>query len=133
VTNRNPGHPVVNGLPIVWEHFKDELYAKLRGPAENIEILATAYEAPGGNDGRDEPILWAVNYGKGRVFVSLMGHVGNDPPLRYSMECTGFQVTLLRGSEWAATGQVTQKVPKDFPREGVITLRKEFTAPPNAY
>jgi type 1 glutamine amidotransferase len=133
VTHRNPGHPVLNGLPIVWEHFKDELYAKLRGPAENMEILATAYEAPGGNDGRDEPVLWTVNYGKGRVFVSLLGHAGNDPALRYSMECTGFQVTLLRGSEWAATGQVTQIVPKDFPREGVITLRKEFTAPPNAY
>jgi type 1 glutamine amidotransferase len=123
----------LKGLPTVWEHFKDECYARLRGPAENMDVLATAYEAPGGSDGRDEPMIWTVNYGKGRVFVSPLGHAGNDPELRYSMECTGFQVILLRGSEWAATGNVTQPVPKDFPREGVITLRKEFKAPFNAY
>jgi type 1 glutamine amidotransferase len=124
----------MKGLPPVWEHFKDELYARLRGPARNMEVLATAYEVPGGSAiGHHEPVLWTVNYGKGKVFVSLMGHVGNDPELRYSMECTGFQVTLLRGSEWAATGGVTQEVPKDFPSEGVTTFRKEFKAPFNAY
>ncbi|GHT28587.1 hypothetical protein FACS189432_06730 [Bacteroidia bacterium] len=133
ITHRNPEHPILKGLPIVWEHFKDELYARLRGPAENMEILATTYEAPEGGEGRDEPMLWTVKYGKGRIFVSLMGHAGNDPELRYAMECTGFQVTLLRGAEWAATGKVTQAVPKDFPREGVITLRKGFKAPFNAY
>jgi hypothetical protein len=31
------------------------------------------------------------------------------------MQCVGFIVTLLRGAEWAATGNVTQKVPGDFP------------------
>ena len=76
--------------------------------------------------------MWTVNYGKGRTFVTVMGHVGNDPELRYAMECTGFQVTLLRGCEWAATGQVTQPVPKDFPSDGIQTLRKEFKAPFNA-
>lgn len=133
VTHRKPNHPVLKDLPEVWTHFKDELYARLRGPARNMEILATAYETTGGNDeGRHEPVLWTVKYGKGKVFVSVMGHAGNDPELRYAMECTGFQVTLLRGAEWAATGQVTQKAPGDFPTEGVITLRKEFKAPFNA-
>ncbi|NDV60623.1 ThuA domain-containing protein [Bacteroides sp. 519] len=128
ITNRNLNHPILAGLPTVWEHFKDEIYARLRGPGKNLEILATTHE-----QGRDEPMLWTVKYGKGNVFVTLLGHAGSDPELRYSMECTGFQVTLLRGSEWAATGQVTQKVPKDFPSEGVMTLRKEFKAPFNAY
>ena len=61
-----------------------------------------------------------------RVFVTAMEHAGNDPELRYSMECTGFQVTMLRGAEWAASGKVTQNSPQDFPSEEVITLRKQF-------
>jgi type 1 glutamine amidotransferase len=134
VTHRKPNHPILKGLPEVWMHFKDELYARLRGPAQNMEILATAYETTGkGDEGRHEPVLWTVKYGKGKVFVTVMGHAGNDPELRYAMECTGFQVTLLRGAEWAATGQVTQKAPNDFPSENVVSLRKEFKAPFNAY
>lgn len=133
VTNRATEHPILKGLPVVWEHFKDELYGKARGPGQNVEVLATTYDdLKLDGTGRDEPILWTVRYGQGRVFVSLMGHVGNDPPLCYSMQCTGFQVTLLRGAEWAATGKVTQEVPKDFPSEGIITLRKDYKAPFNA-
>ena len=134
ITHRNPEHPILKGLPTVWEHFKDEIYARLRGPGKNMEILATTYEDAGGELGsRHEPILWTVQYGKGKVFVTLLGHAGNDPELRYSMECTGFQVTLLHGAEWVATGQVTQEAPKDFPGEGILTFRKEFKAPFNAY
>lgn len=127
VVHRKPDHPILKGLPRIWEHFKDELYGKTRGPAKNLEVLATAYDDPklDGTD-RNEPMLWTVKYGSGRVFVTVMGHAGNDPELRYSMECTGFQVTLLRGAEWAASGRVTQKVPKDFPSEGIMTLRKQF-------
>lgn len=132
ITHRKPHHPILRGLPPVWDHFKDELYAKMRGPARNMEVLATTYDVKEDN-GRHEPMLWTVDYGKGKVFVTLMGHAGNDPELRYSMECTGFQVTLLRGAEWAATGEVTQEVPTDFPSEGVTTLRKGFKAPHHIY
>lgn len=129
ITHRNPEHPILKGLPTVWLHFKDELYAKLRGPAKNMNILATTTE-----DGeRHEPMLWTVNHDKGRTFITLLGHAGNDPELRYSMDCTGFQVTLLRGAEWAATGSVTQDVPKDFPGEGIVTLRKGYKAPFHSY
>ena len=93
-----------------------------------MEILATAFER-----GRHEPLMWTVKYGKGRVFVDLLGHCGNDPNMIYSMLCTGFQVTLLRGCEWAATGAVTQEVPADFPLEDTYTLRPEFKAPFHAY
>jgi hypothetical protein len=31
------------------------------------------------------------------------------------MRCVGFIVTFQRGVEWAASGKVTQKPPKDFP------------------
>ena len=134
VVNRATDHPILAGLPPVWDHFKDELYGKLRGPAEHMQVLATVHDSVSlDGSGRDEPIMWTVDYGQGRAFMTVMGHVGNDPNLRYSMECTGFQVTLLRGCEWAATGQVTQPVPLDFPSEGVITLRKGFKAPANAF
>ena len=128
ITHRITDHPILKDLPSVWTHFKDEVYVRMRGPGKNMEILATTYEDMGNNLGKQHvPVLWTVRYGKGRVFVTLLGHAGNDPKLRYSMECAGFQITLLRGSEWAATGKVIQKAPEDFPREGIISLRKEFT------
>ncbi|WP_321332368.1 ThuA domain-containing protein [uncultured Bacteroides sp.] len=128
VDNRATEHPILKGLNLRWKHFKDEIYCHLRGPEKNMEILATVNEK-----GRDEPVMWTVRPGKGRVFVSVLGHCGNDPNMIYSMKCTGYQVTLLRGAEWAATGEVTQKVPNDFPLEDTYTLRPDFKAPFNAY
>jgi hexosaminidase len=127
VVHRAPNHPILKGLPPVWLHFKDELYAKTRGPAHNMEVLATAWDDPaGGGSGRHEPVMWTVAYGRGRVFVTTMGHAGNDPELRYSMECAGFQETLLRGAEWAATGVVTRPVTADLPTEWATALRPDF-------
>jgi len=115
VVNRDTTHPITRGLPEKWMHAPDELYALLRGPAENIHILSTAYSDPSQlGTGRDEPVLFTVTYEKGRIFHTVLGHLGeNSPPL--SLECVGFIVTLQRGAEWAATGNVTQKVPGDFP------------------
>ena len=90
-----------------WKHAADELYAKMRGPAKNLTVLATAFSAPDQNGtGKNEPILMVINYGKGRVFHTVLGH-GAD-----SMAGLGFQVTLARGAEWAATGKVTLPAPK---------------------
>lgn len=131
VVHRVPDHPILKGLPTEWLHFKDELYGKMRGPAKNMEILATAYDDPdenfgiGGSD-RHEPMLWTVRYGDGRVFVDAMGHAGDDVPAIYALECTGFQVTFLRGCEWAATGEVTQPVPDDFPTKTEHSFRRDF-------
>lgn len=128
IEHRAPEHPILKGLPAKWKHFKDEIYTRMRGPVKNLEILSTAYER-----GRHEAQMWTVRYGKGRVFVDLLGHCGNDPNMIYSMLCTGFQVTLLRGCEWAATGGVTQPVPADFPLEDTYTLRPDFKAPFHAH
>jgi len=115
VFNRDTTHPITRGLPEKWMHAPDELYALLRGPAENIHILSTAYSDPAQlGTGRDEPVLFTVTYGKGRIFHTVLGHLGeSSPPL--SLECVGFIVTFQRGAEWAATGNVNQKVPGDFP------------------
>ena len=116
---RDAEHPITKGMPREWLHAKDELYDKLRGPARNMTILATAYASPQhGGTGRHEPMLMTIAYGKGRVFHTPMGH--GD----YSQECVGFIATIQRGSEWAATGKVTQKIQKDFPQAEKESSRK---------
>lgn len=110
VTTREKEHPIMKGLPESWKHTKDELYDKLRGPAKNMTILATAYSSPEKKGtGRDEPILMAIQYGQGRVFHTVLGHAD------YSMNCVGFVTTFVRGAEWAATGKVTIPAPEPFP------------------
>jgi type 1 glutamine amidotransferase len=115
VVNRNTGHPITRGLPEKWMHAEDELYGLLRGPAENLEVLATAYSDPAHlGTGRNEPVLFTIRYGKGRIFHTVLGHAGQDAPSP-ALECVGFIVTFQRGAEWAATGEVTQEVPGFFP------------------
>ncbi|MHC4461784.1 MAG: ThuA domain-containing protein [Planctomycetota bacterium] len=124
VVIRNKKHPITKGLPEKWMHVKDELYAKLRGPAKNLTLLATAYAAPNqGGTGEHEPMLFTINYGKGRVFHTVLGHASSQ------MESVGFIVTLQRGTEWAATGKVTQKVPEDLPSATEVRRWKNFTNP----
>lgn len=108
---RDAEHPITKGLPRVWMHTQDELYQQLRGPADQMTILATAYaDQDKKGTGRHEPMMMTIDYGKGRIYHTPMGHAD------YSMECVGFITTFIRGTEWAATGSVTlNDVPKDFP------------------
>ena len=106
VEARQPEHPILKGLPLKWKHAGDELYAKLRGPAKNMTVLATAFSAPDTNGtGENEPMLMVTDFGKGRVFHTTLGHSAT------SMTGLGFQVTLARGAEWVATGTVTLPAP----------------------
>jgi uncharacterized protein len=107
-------HPITKGLPEKWMHAQDELYDRLRGPARDLTVLAAAFASEDtGGSGEWEPILMTISYGKGRVFHTTLGHSV------VSMGSLGFQETLKRGVEWAATGVVTfpdlgpEKLPAD--------------------
>jgi HEAT repeat protein len=125
---RDRHHAITAGLPEKWMHSKDELYSKLRGPAKNMKILATAYADPAkSGTGVHEPALFTVRYGKGRVFHTVLGHGPEQ------LRSVGFIVTFQRGTEWAATGRVTQMdVPADFPTANKVSVRTTISADYNA-
>jgi type 1 glutamine amidotransferase len=104
-------------------HMGDELYSRLRGPGQNMTILATAWSDPANRgSGHDEPMLMALTFGKGRIFHTTLGHDA------WALSCVGFITTFQRGTEWAATGRVTQKVPKNFPTADVVSYRADLAA-----
>ena len=127
LNGRDKVHPVVKGLPLKWRHAKDELYDRMRGPGNIRDILYTAYsDKVTTGSGSEEPLVFTVDYGNARIFHTMLGHAGATTEDNIAMLCTGFQVLLLRGAEWAATGKVTQKVPKDFPTETTCSYRKDY-------
>ena len=84
-----PDHPVTRGVaPFTTT---DELWLR-PGVDSRGTILAT---------GDDQPVALCTSFGKGRGFALLLGHSADftDTP--------GFQTLLLRGTEWAAQGQVS--------------------------
>lgn len=116
---RDAEHPITKGLPEKFMHVPDELYGWLRGPAKNLTVLASAF-APkdlGGSD-EHEPLLFTISYGKGRVYQIALGHTPKE------LKSVAFIVPFQRGAEWAATGQVTQKLPDDLPTADKATTRE---------
>jgi type 1 glutamine amidotransferase len=112
-------HPVTRDLPERFMHAPDELYDRLRGPAKNVTILATAFSSPDKRGtGEHEPMLMAIKFGKGRVFHTTLGHAAEQ------LKSVAFIVTYQRGAEWAATGKVTQPVPDDFPTPDKPSIRQ---------
>jgi len=101
IVMRDADHPISQGLPRSFMQVADELYGQLRGPAENMHVLATAYSDPAtGGTGEHEPILMTVHFGNGRVFHTTLGHDVT------AIRGLAFQTTLRRGTQWAAKSTV---------------------------
>ncbi|MCL4401250.1 MAG: ThuA domain-containing protein, partial [Acidobacteria bacterium] len=93
-------HPISRGLDPSFL-ANDELYHKMDFKP-NVHVLATAYDDPKrGGTGKEEPIVWTVPFGSGRVVHTSLGHDLS------AMVQPGFLAVLARGTEWAATGRVT--------------------------
>lgn len=127
---RKSDHPITRGLPDNWIHGRDEMYDRMRGPANIKDLLYSGYAiAEKGGSGREEPLVFTVDYGKARIFHLMLGHAGPTVDNNPAMQCAGFQTLLLRGAEWAATGKVTQPVPVDFPTAESASFRLNYKAP----
>jgi type 1 glutamine amidotransferase len=101
-------HPVTKGIK-EFKHVSDELYQNsLILPGS--EVLVTAYsdkDKDPKNTGKDEPVVWVAKYGNGRVYHNSLGHDVD------AMKDPGFQALLIRGVEWAATGEAWSPPPPE--------------------
>lgn len=106
-------HPVTQGLQDfeTWDELYHGLMHMHQAP---YQVLARAYSDPKtGGTGQDEPIIIVLEYGRGRVFHLMLGHVWpGDANGSYrgasliALENEGFQSALKRGCAWAATGAI---------------------------
>ena len=90
----NKEHPITKGM----SNFKtdDELYAKLQGTGQ-INVLVEAYSDW---SKKTEPLVFTLNYGKGRTVHNAFGHDGK------ALMNPNVQRIIARGVEFAATGKV---------------------------
>lgn len=108
VTIADREHPVTRGM----EDFRqwDELYHRLVHMHDvPYHVLATGHsDRATGGTGNDEPVMVTTQYGAGRIFHMVLGHVWPGNPDMRAFENPSFQQGLLRGCEWAATGDVAE-------------------------
>ena len=112
-------------MPKTWLTPDSEVYVYARGPAERVKVLAYAEDTVPGL-GMLWPVEWTTTYGKGRVYVSVYGHVWPADAQPTGMRCAAVQTIIPRALQWLAGRQVTFPVPKDFPGTAAVSVRKEI-------
>lgn len=112
-------HPINSGFPKAWKTPDMELYKYARGPAKNLTVLSYAKDR---ETNINWPVEWTVEYGKGRVYNSSMGHLWKGQTYPVSYRCIGFQTTLIRATEWLGLSKISYPVPQNFPTANEIKL-----------
>lgn len=116
ITARQPDHPIFRDMPTTWLQAHDELYHGQRGPAENMQILASAFSSrESGGTGEHELMVWWIPYGKGKAISVMPGHLWPGQEDTRAFRSVGFRTLLQRATEWVATDQVSIAVPDNFP------------------
>lgn len=87
--NPAAGHPITRNFGTI--HWNDESYWALAGDPKKIKLLGTCIE-----DDQPQPQFWTVERGRGRVFVSIPGHMA------WTFDDPAYRTLLLRGIAWAA-------------------------------
>jgi len=118
-------HPIHDGLPQTWKTPHLEVYCDARGPAKHLQVLSYARDP---RFGRNWPVEWTVNYGKGRAYIATFGHVWLGDVQPESMRCAGVQTMIVRAVQWLAHRPVTFPVPADFPTADRVSIRAEARA-----
>lgn len=116
-------HPINNGFPSAWLTPDMELYKFARGPAENLTVLSYSIDP---ETNIKWPVEWVIAYGKGKVYNSSMGHLWKGDTFPVGYRCIGFQTTLIRATEWLATGNTSYKISENFPSATKISLSDEL-------
>lgn len=121
----DPDDPITKDIDRKWMNVFDDLFSPLLiHPEAHMQVLCSIYDdvenyrIPGWPpkhhpvnvpDGKLEnmpgvnqytPVIWKNFYGKGRVFVTSIGHWE-------ALDRFNFITMLVRGTEWAASGEVT--------------------------
>lgn len=116
VTIENSNHPITKGLEDFF--ITDELWYNVKFQP-NINILCTAYSSKEkSGTGKSEPVVIFTNYGKGRCVYNILGH--NTAAMRNR----AWQTLMLRGIEWAATGEVVIQPQEPWPKNADIAIRQ---------
>jgi uncharacterized protein len=95
---KEPSHPITQDASD-FDH-EDELYYYLQTQGEIKPLMVAVYE------GKEWPVLWTREYGKGKVCVSVFGHCGVQANAKDPLEHTPFQRLVLRGVLWTAGREV---------------------------
>lgn len=126
VTIEKPNHPIMQGLTNF--DTKDEIFCRCENVHEvPLEVLATVYSDPEvisrhglHGTGEAEPIAVTGQYGKGRTFNQLLGHVwpyytghGLGENTMLSFAPRQFRQMFVRACEWVATGEVVKTLEFD--------------------
>ncbi len=102
-------HPITATMPDFVDH-PDELYHRLvrvEGPARDVIGVSHSSKESGGT-GVDEPMIIVGTYGKGRMFHTPLAHVWErQEHTKVSHADPQLRSLIVRGTEWAATGKVT--------------------------
>ena len=124
VHTTEPRHPITEGVPDEWAVLNDDL---LTGSSvlPGAQVLLTVFDSvdryratnwpppnfpveipAGGLDdllgmNTDQPLAWINEYGTGRCFCMMLGHDVD------TFRREPFMTMLVRGVEWAGTGEVT--------------------------
>jgi len=99
-------HPITRGLSDFF--IFDELWIDARSN-KKYTTLAYASNADQKEDSAEkQAAVMVADYGHGRIFHTILGHDAR------SMRNTGFQSLMVRGTEWAATGQVSSAIPQEM-------------------